>query len=249
LLACCCQPAVAGGIVYADLWGELSTHLAPQALFVQSSPVREPLLQAFPFPSTGTLHLHCQDCLFIYSSCGRWVFPPLLWSFPSTAISQAFLLLLTGRCCCSCQLPCLFTVHIGSGSSLLFCGVFLSPPLSQASLLLVAGCAPCPRSHQSLSGPPGLFIYSLFTVLGRVPFPQSSALRVPHPLSSMSLLLLFLITQFLFFPWVEVSLSRGLCCSGPGLSVGVPRYHEAHLLRVFPYCQYLWFILVIFTTP
>jgi hypothetical protein len=202
-----------------------------------------------PFQALG--HCTCivrTACLFTVH-VGGGSSPPLLWSFPSTAISQAFLLLLTGRCCCSCQLPCLFTVHIGSGSSLLFCGVFLSPPLSQASLLLVAGCAPCPRSHQSLSGPPGLFIYSLFTVLGRVPFPQSSALRVPHPLSSMSLLLLFLITQFLFFPWVEVSLSRGLCCSGPGLSVGVPRYHEAHLLRVFPYCQYLWFILVIFTTP
>jgi hypothetical protein len=33
-LACpCCQPAVAGGFIYADLWGELNTHLAPQALF------------------------------------------------------------------------------------------------------------------------------------------------------------------------------------------------------------------------
>jgi hypothetical protein len=53
LPAHCCQPAVAGGAVYADLWGELSTHLAPQALFVQSSPVQEPLVQAFPFPSTG----------------------------------------------------------------------------------------------------------------------------------------------------------------------------------------------------
>jgi hypothetical protein len=28
LLGCCCQPAVAGGIIYADLWGKLSTHLA-----------------------------------------------------------------------------------------------------------------------------------------------------------------------------------------------------------------------------
>jgi hypothetical protein len=53
LPARCSQPAVAGGVIYADLWGELSTHLAPQALFTQSSPVREPLLQAFPFPSTG----------------------------------------------------------------------------------------------------------------------------------------------------------------------------------------------------
>jgi hypothetical protein len=94
------------------------------------------------------------------------------------------------------------------------------------------GARPC--SHQSLSDLPGLFIYSLFTVPGRIPFPQSSVLRVPHPLSSMSLLLLLLITQFLFFPRVEVSLSRGLCCSGPGLSVGVPWYHEAHLVHIFP---------------
>jgi hypothetical protein len=39
LPACCCQPAVAGGCLYADLRVELSTHLALQALFTQSSPV------------------------------------------------------------------------------------------------------------------------------------------------------------------------------------------------------------------
>jgi hypothetical protein len=27
---------------------------------------------------------------------------------------------------------------------------------------------------------------------------------------------------------------QGLCCSGPGLSVGVPRYHKAHLVHIFP---------------
>jgi hypothetical protein len=43
-----------------------------------------------------------------------------------------------------------------------------------------------------------------------------------------------LLLSFSFFPWVEVSLSRGLCCSGPGLSVGEPWYREAHLVRVFP---------------
>jgi hypothetical protein len=32
LPACFCQPAVAGGFIYADLWGELSTHLAPQSV-------------------------------------------------------------------------------------------------------------------------------------------------------------------------------------------------------------------------
>jgi hypothetical protein len=71
LPACCCQPAVAGGIIYADLWGELNTHLALQALFTQSSPVRKLLLEAFPFPSTlreMTLHPLSLACVFIYSS-------------------------------------------------------------------------------------------------------------------------------------------------------------------------------------
>jgi hypothetical protein len=67
--------------------------VAPQALFTQSSPVREPLLQAFPFPSTlgeVTLHLLSQACMFIYDSCGKWSFSPLLWSFPPTTTSTSF---------------------------------------------------------------------------------------------------------------------------------------------------------------
>jgi hypothetical protein len=161
---------------------------------------------------------------------------------------------------------CLFTVHVGGGSSPLSCGVFLPPPLSQAFFLLITGwccCScqpPCLQIYNSrgkwvfppllwtfppfatlTSFPaPGWWVHTptptraspacqacLFTVLGRIPFPQSSAFSVPHPLSRMSLLFLLLISQFLFFPWVEVSLSRGLCCSGPGLSVGVP--HTAKL--------------------
>jgi hypothetical protein len=125
-----CQPAVAGGFIYADLRSELSTHLALQALFTQS-PVREPLLPAFPFPSTlGEVTL------------------PLL---------QAFLLLIAGRFCCSCRPVCLFTAHMGGGSFPLSCGVFLPLPLSQAFPLLVAGCTPLlPPSPAR----PGLFIYS-----------------------------------------------------------------------------------------
>jgi hypothetical protein len=144
LPACCCQPAVAGGIIYADLRGELNTHLDPQALFTQSSPVHEPLLQAFPFPSTlgeVTLYLLSLACVFIYSSPGKWVFPTLLWSFPPTAAFTSFPAPDCWPCCCSCH-------------------------------------------------------------------PQ---LRAPHPLCNVSLLFLLLITQFLFFPWVEVGLSRGLC--------------------------------------
>jgi hypothetical protein len=176
LPARCCQPAVAGGFIYADLWGELSTHLAPQALFTQSSPVPEPLLQTFPFPSTlreVTLHPFSQACVFIYSSCGKWVFPSLLWSFLPSAT-------LTSSPAPGCQ------VHTATP----------------------AGASPARLA-------------CLFTVQGGISLP-TSVLRVPHPLCYMSLLLLLLITQFLFFPQVGVGLSRGLCSSGPGLSVGIP---------------------------
>jgi hypothetical protein len=107
--------------------------------------VWEPLLQAFPFPSTlgkVALHLCSQSACLFTVHVGGGSYTPLLWSVPSMPLSQAFLLLITGWCCCSCQPPCLFTVHVGGGSSLLSCGVFLPPPLSQAFLLLVAGRTP-----------------------------------------------------------------------------------------------------------
>jgi hypothetical protein len=194
--------------------GELNTHLAPQALFTQSSPVREPLLQAVPFPSTlgeVTLHPLSQACVFIYSSHGKWVFPSLLCRFPPTTTFTSFPLVITGRCCCSCQLPCSFTVHVRSGSSPLSCGVFLPPPSFPTPGCLARAPAPTGASPAC----PACF----FAVLGSIPFPQSSALSVPHSLSHVSLLFLLLISQFLFFPRVGVVLSRGLCCSGPGLSV------------------------------
>jgi hypothetical protein len=46
---------------------------------------------------------------------------------------------------------------------------------------------------------------------GKDSLAPSLALSTPHPLSRVSLLFLLLITQFLFFPWLEVGLSRGLC--------------------------------------
>jgi hypothetical protein len=125
LPACCCQPAVAGGFIYADLRGELSTHLAPQALFTQNSPVPELLLQVFPFASTlgeVTLHLLSQAGMFIYSSCGKYVFPlscgvflppPLLQAFPLMVVGHVLLLLPS-----LAQLP-----------YLQFCEVFPSPTL------------------------------------------------------------------------------------------------------------------------
>jgi hypothetical protein len=55
--------------------------------------VCEPLLQAFPFPRTlgeVTLHPLSQGYVFVYSSLGRWVFPPLLWSFPLSTTLTSF---------------------------------------------------------------------------------------------------------------------------------------------------------------
>jgi hypothetical protein len=166
---------LSGFVIYADLWGELNSHLAPHAMLAQSSLLREPLLQAFPFPSTleeVTLH-------------------PLSWPV------------------------CLFTAHVGDGSS--------PPPVEFSSLchchkLFCSWLLEAHPSSRTLWPGPAC----LFTVPGRIPLPTSSALSAPHTLCNVSLLFLLLITQFLFFPWLEVGLSRELCCSGPGLSVEVP---------------------------
>jgi hypothetical protein len=102
--------------------------------------------------------------VFVYSSCGKWVFPPLLWSFPPSATLQAFPLLVAGR------------------------------------------------ESPFLPSPAGLFIYSS----------SSSALRAPTLFATCLYCSYCLLLSFSFFPWVGVGLSRGLCWSGPGLSVGVP---------------------------
>jgi hypothetical protein len=196
LPACCCQPAVAGGVIYSDLTGELNTHLALQALFTQEFSCAQPLLQAFPFPRTlgeVTLHLLSQACMFVYSSFGKWVFPPLLWSFPPTSTFTSF------------SAPDYWVVMLLLSAAFVYssCGNWVFPPLVWSFPLSASltsfpapgcwACAPAPACRACL-----------FTVLGRISFPQSSALSAPHPLSHVSLLFLLLITQFLFFPWVEV---------------------------------------------
>jgi hypothetical protein len=59
-----------------------------------------PLLQAFPFPSTlreVVLHPNSQACVFIYSSHGKWAFPPSCGIFLPLPLLQAFSLLVAGR--------------------------------------------------------------------------------------------------------------------------------------------------------
>jgi hypothetical protein len=96
--------------------------------------VREPLRQAFPFPSTlgeVTLHPHSQACVFIYSLCGKWVFPPLLCSFPPTAAFTSF----PAPDCWACAATSAFSVYLQLPEG------FPLPPLQRsgcpASLLCV----------------------------------------------------------------------------------------------------------------
>jgi hypothetical protein len=177
LPAHCSQPAVAWGIIYADLRSELNTPLAPQAMFTQSSLVRE--------------H-HCYKLSPFQAHWERWHCTHFLW------------------------LVCLLTAHVGGGSYPLSYGVFLPLPLSQAFLLLVAGHMPQLPPEPFQPGPA-----YLFTVLGRIPLPPLRSSEHPT-LFAMCLYCSFcLLLSFSFFPRVGVSLSRGLCWSGPGLSVEV----------------------------
>jgi hypothetical protein len=157
--------------------------------------------------------------VFAYSSHGKWVFPPLLWSFPPTATFTSFpasdywaVLLL---------LPATMFVYSSHGKWVFSPLLWNFPPSATLTSFPTPGCwarAPAPtRASLARSA-------CLFTVPGSFSFHQSSALSVPHPLSHVSLLFLLLISQFLFFPRGGVSLSRGLCCSGLGLSVGVLWY-------------------------
>jgi hypothetical protein len=94
---------------------------------------------------------------------------------------------------------CVFvTAHVGGGSSLLSCGVFLPPALSQAFLLLVAGWAlrvpPSPAR-------PGLFIYSSGRDFPPQPFGGQGA---PPSLLCVFIVLITYYSVSLFFPGWEL---------------------------------------------
>jgi hypothetical protein len=190
LLIRCCQPAVAGGVIYVDLWGELNTHLARRLCLLRVLLGTTSTATSFPLSKHTGGGDNCtrfsQACVFVYSSRGKWVFPPLLWSFPPTAAFTSFP-----------ALDCWAHTPAPAGASL---------------------------------ARPWLFIYSSEK---DSPPPLFGAQGAPPSLQRVFLFLL-LITQFLLFPRVEVGLSRWLCCSSPMLSVRLPWYRLAYLVRVFP---------------
>jgi hypothetical protein len=149
-----------------------------------------------PFQALGmvTLHQRCQACVFIYSSCGRLVLPPPLWSFPPTATFTSFpapdywaVLLL---------LPAAMFVYSSRGKWVFPPLLLSSPPSATLTSFPAPGCWACaPAPTRASPASPAC----LFTVPGRIHFLQSLAFSAPHPLSHLSLLFLLLITQFLFF--------------------------------------------------
>jgi hypothetical protein len=107
--------------------------------------------------------------MFVYSSHGKWVFPPLLWNFPPSATLTNF--------------PAL--------------GWWACTPASAGASLVHLAC--------------------LFTVPGRIPFPQSSALSAPHLLSSIVLIAYYSVSHFfprwrLVCPGGYVALAQGCLC-------------------------------------
>jgi hypothetical protein len=112
--------------------------------------------------------------MFVYSSRGKWVLPPLLWSFPLSASLTSF--------------------------PVRGCWVRPPGPLRPARLIYLQSREGFPSPNLSRSGHPTLFPVCLYCFY-------------------------CLLVSFSFFPRVEVGLSRGLCCSGPGLSgsTKVPR--------------------------
>jgi hypothetical protein len=227
----CCQPAVAGGIIYVDLRGELSTHLAQQALFAQISPVREPLLQAFPFPSTlGKVTLHPlvrPACLFIVHVGGGS--SPLLCSFPPMATFRSFpapdywaVLLL---------LPAPMFVYSSRGKWVFPHLLWSFPPSTtlQAFLLLVAGHAP-PLPPEALR--PGWLVY----LQSREGFPSPNLWRSVCPTLFPTCLYCSycLLLSFSFCPPGGGWSVQGAMLLWPRLVCGSTAYSEARLVRVFP---------------
>jgi hypothetical protein len=83
------------------------------------------LLQPFPLLIAGCVLLLLPASVFVYSSCGKWVFPLLLWSFPPSATHKVSRSWLLGACPLSCPLhPGLACLHFREG--------FPSPPLQHS---------------------------------------------------------------------------------------------------------------------
>jgi hypothetical protein len=138
-----------------------------------------------------------------------WAWLPLLQAFPSASTLGEVVL----------YLPSLAGLFIyRSRGKFPFRALQWNPPHNSCYYKLycskVAG-----RGPPLLPSQAGLFIHSS---VRDCPSPTLQSSGRPAPFCYMSFCCCCcLFSFFLFFPWVGVSLSRGLCWSGPGLFVGV----------------------------
>jgi hypothetical protein len=168
--------------------------------------VHEPLLQAFPFPSTRgevTLHLVSQACVFIYSSHENWVFPPLLWSFPPPATFTSFpapdswVVLL---------LPATVFVYSSCRTWVFLPLLWSFPPSTTLTSFPTPGCWACAPAP-ALSGQAQL-VYLQF---GRDSLPPFFGTQGAPP-SLLCIIIVFIAYYSVsLFSLVGVGLSRGLC--------------------------------------
>jgi hypothetical protein len=168
-------------------------------------------------PAVAGGFIDCRSQEWAYHSPSRagfvylefcWVQMPLLQVFPSPSTLGRW------RYACLLWPACFFTVHVGSVPSPLHWGFSHTATFTSFPTPRLLG-----RCHLSCLLQPAC----LFTVpWGIAPPLQCSG----HPTLFATCLFLFfcLLFSLVFFsfPWVGVGLSRGLCWSGPGLSVGVP---------------------------
>jgi hypothetical protein len=139
-----------------------------------------------------------------------------LWSFPPTAAFTSFptpdcwvVLLL---------LPASMFVYSSHGKWVFLPLLWSFPPSATLTSFPAPGCWAHARTP-ALSGQAGLFIYSS----GKDSLPPIFGTQCAPPSFLCVFIVLIVYYSVSLFSWVEVSLSRGLCCSGPGLSVGVLR--------------------------
>jgi hypothetical protein len=131
-----------------------------------------------------------QACVFVYSSHGKWVFSPLLWSFPPITTFTSFLtpdywavLLLLPAACGKWVFP-----HL----------LWSFPPSTTLTSFPSPGCWACTSApaRVSLAHPA-----CLFTVPGRIPFPQLQHSVRPNLFPVCLYCSYCLLLSFSFFPW------------------------------------------------
>jgi hypothetical protein len=140
--------------------------------------------------------------VFIYSSHGKWVFPTLLWSFPSTATFTSFP---APDCwCVLLLLPSPAGLFIYSS-----CGKWVFPSLLWSFLSTATFTSfPAPGCWACAAAP----AFSRWLVVRGFPSPPLWCSGCPA-LFAICLFCCYCLffSFFSFFPWVVVSLSRALC--------------------------------------